>query len=98
MILNKGTSPITEGIYRAALTTGATFISVTFVAYQTIFTLVMPDGERWKESAIAGVIAAVAPFVSQTLMAGSDQSRAHKDETKPADVPVAAEGITVRKV
>jgi hypothetical protein len=96
MILNKGTSPFSEGTYRAFLTALATLVSVTLVAYQTNVTGAL-EADRWKEAFIAGLIAALAPFLSQGAMAVSDQSRADKDEPKPADVPVAAENIEVRK-
>jgi hypothetical protein len=95
MILNKGTSPFSEGTYRAFLTSLATLVSVALVTYQTNATGAL-EADRWKEAVIAGLIAALAPFLSQGAMALSDQSRADKDEVKPADVPVAAENILVR--
>jgi hypothetical protein len=97
-MLNIGTSPITEGTYRAFLTALATFLSVTLVSYQVNITGAVIEGDRWKEAAIAGLIAALAPFVSQTVMAASDQSRANRDVISPADVPVAAETLRVERV
>ena len=97
-MLNVGTSPITEGTWRALLTAVASFLSTTLISYQINVTGAVVEAERWKEAVIAGVIFALAPFVSQTAMALSDQGRANKDEVKPADVPVAAEGVAVRKV
>ena len=97
-MLNIGSSPIAEGTYRAFLTALATFLSVTLVSYQVNITGTVVDVDRWKEAAIAGLIAALAPFVSQTAMAASDQKRADEDVVTKADVPVAAENIIVRKV
>lgn len=89
-MLNKYASPISEGVYRAALNALATFIVVTLTAYQAAEALGLLRGERWEKSIIAGAIAALTPFVTGSLMAKSDQNRAEHHEVKPADVPVAA--------
>lgn len=88
-MLNKFTTPISEGTYRAVITAVITGVSATLIAYQANIHH-LTDPERIKEAAIAGVILALAPFVSQTAMAASDQARAEKRQAKPADVPVAA--------
>lgn len=89
-MLNKFSSPISEGVYRAALNALATFIVVTLTAYQGLEALGLLRGERWEKALIAGVIAALSPFVTGALIAKSDQTRAERDVVKPADVPVAA--------
>jgi hypothetical protein len=94
-MLNKFSSPATEGAYRAFLSALATFASVGLISYQTLYAHLL-DPERLKESLIAGAIAALAPFVAVSAMGASDQHRADEDVVKPADVPVAAEGLVVR--
>lgn len=89
-MLNKFSSPISEGVYRAALNAVATFIVVTLTAYQGLEALGLLRGDRWEKALIAGVIAALSPFVTGAIIARSDQNRAENLESKPADVPIAA--------
>lgn len=89
-MLNKFDSPISEGVYRAALNAAATFIVFTLVTYQGLETMGMLRYDRWEKSVIAGVIAALTPFITGSLIAKSDQNRAENLQAKPADVPIAA--------
>ena len=93
MLLNKFDSPAAEGLWRAVLTALVTGVSATLIAYQANVNN-LTDPERIKEAAIAGVILALAPFVSQGVMAASDQSRARQGEVKPADPGVYFERTT----
>lgn len=95
-MLNKFDSPLSEGSWRAVITAFLTFLSATLITYQANINH-LTDPERIKEAVIAGAILALAPFVSQVAMAASDQSRADRDVITRADVPVAAEGIAVRR-
>lgn len=89
-MLNKFDSPISEGVYRALLNAVATLIVVTLTTYQGMDMLDMARYDRWEKALIAGVIAALTPFVTGSLIAKSDQNRAEKSQVKDADVPVAA--------
>ena len=90
-MLNKFASPISEGIYRAALNALGTFTFVALTAYQG-FKLIpdMSRGDRLEDAIIAGIVAAVAPFATGALMAKSDQNRAEHMDSRAADVPIAA--------
>ena len=84
MLLNKFDSPAAEGLWRAVLTAIVTGVSAMLIAYQANVNT-LTDPERIKEAAIVGIILALAPFVSQGVMAASDQTRAKHGDVKPAD-------------
>ena len=94
-MLNRFSSPMEEGTYRAFINMVATLVVTTLTTYATTPLLnnqtgiMIAEQDRWKFAIIAGVIAALTPFVGGTAMAASDQSRANKSETKPANVPNA---------
>ena len=95
MLLNKFASPLGEGTYRAALNALATLVVVTLTTFQGLVAvdptgMAIPETERWKSALIAGVIAALSPFVTGAMIAASDQRRAERSDFVPADVPIAA--------
>lgn len=96
-MLNKFATAMAEGTYRAVLLALGTVALVTLTMYQkspaidAITGAPVPEGERWKAALIAGLIAALAPLVGGSLMAGSDERRARRGIVKPADVPVMIE-------
>jgi hypothetical protein len=89
-MLNRYSTPFSEGFYRALLSTGATFIVSTFGAFMAMGTAMPPPPDRWQLALMTGAISALGPFAVGTSVAKSDQDRADKSENKPADVPVAA--------
>lgn len=94
-MLNKFMTPASEGIYRAFLNAAATFGFVTLTTYKGIEALGLERLDRWETALVAGGIACLAPFVTGSLIAGSDQKRADEGKVKPADVPEASDEVKV---
>ncbi len=90
-MLNRFSTPLSEGFYRAVLNAALTFVVAFLTAYQG-FKLIpeMAFGNRIEDAVIVGLLAALSPLVGGTLMANSDQNRANNLDSRAADVPIAA--------
>jgi len=89
-MLNRFSSPFSEGFYRALLGTLSTFIVSTGGSYLVMDRTQVAAHDRWEIAIITGLVSAFAPFAVGTAIARSDQNRAEANRPKPADVPVFA--------
>ena len=90
-------TPLGEGTKRAIITALITGVYMAVITYQGMVQAcaallegcVAVESDRIRNAVIAGILAALAPFVIQGAQALTDQKRADRGEVIPSDVPIA---------